>query len=82
MQFTLFEKNVRVDDTAASAYSSRIHELTQDEIEYLGIACRFTEDTPAKQMGKELTEAMEEILDLQAVTPAIIREAKRRGLFT
>jgi hypothetical protein len=81
MQFTLFEKNVRVDDAVASAYDSHIHELTQDEIEYLGASCRFTEDTPAKQMGKELTEAMEEMLDLQSAMPTIIRKAKEHGMF-
>jgi hypothetical protein len=81
MEFTLYGKTVSIDDKLAGTYADHIHALTQDEIEYLGIACHFTEDTTAETMEKELAYAMADCLDIQAVTPSVIQEAKRRGLF-
>lgn len=80
MQFTLYGKNINISDDVADRYAYFIDGLTQDELEYLGETCRFTDDTPVQEMEQTLTGAMEEILAIHAATPAIIREAERRGI--
>jgi hypothetical protein len=75
------KKTIHIDDGLADRYSRFVGRLTQNEIECLGIACHLTEDTPAETMEEKLACAMNDCLDLQAVTPAVIEEAKQRGLF-
>ncbi len=79
MRITIWDKEVEIDDKVLEVYKKNGNQMTDYHYRYLAKSMDADENAPAEELGRLITQAMQEDIDLQKKMPDIIDRIVKMG---